>query len=119
MSPIEHVSDLVGWRVAREPHPAASKDKLLLRIQAIWNSIRYADIQILFDLATSYSSTYCSVLTHFQLKRQLFQESMENEGPIRWLGNVESDLKIIGINRWRAIAPVRARWRRVCEAALA
>ncbi|GFU93602.1 transposable element Tcb2 transposase [Trichonephila clavipes] len=26
MSPIEHVWDLVGWRLARDPRPAASKD---------------------------------------------------------------------------------------------
>ncbi|GFW37138.1 hypothetical protein TNCV_5020361 [Trichonephila clavipes] len=39
MSPIEHVWDLVGRCLARDLHPAASKDKLLLRIQAIWNSL--------------------------------------------------------------------------------
>ncbi|GFX83586.1 transposable element Tcb1 transposase [Trichonephila clavipes] len=49
MSPIEHVWDLVGRRVARDPCPAASKDKLLLSIQAIWNSLPQADIQNLFD----------------------------------------------------------------------
>ncbi|GFU13726.1 transposable element Tc1 transposase [Trichonephila clavipes] len=35
MSPIEHMRDLVGWRLTRDPRPAASKDELLLRIQAI------------------------------------------------------------------------------------
>ncbi|GFW67291.1 hypothetical protein TNCV_3337921 [Trichonephila clavipes] len=35
MSPIEHVWDLVGLRLARDPRPAASKDELLLRIQTI------------------------------------------------------------------------------------
>ncbi|GFT66894.1 uncharacterized protein TNCV_996731 [Trichonephila clavipes] len=35
-SPIEHVWDLVGQRLVYDPRPAASKDKLLLRIQAIW-----------------------------------------------------------------------------------
>ncbi|GFS94061.1 transposable element Tcb2 transposase [Trichonephila clavipes] len=35
MSPIEHVWNLVGRRLARDPLPAASKDELLLRIQAI------------------------------------------------------------------------------------
>ncbi|GFU20843.1 transposable element Tc1 transposase [Trichonephila clavipes] len=35
MSPIEHVLDLVGRHLARDPFPAASKDELLLRIQAI------------------------------------------------------------------------------------
>ncbi|GFW94874.1 transposable element Tcb2 transposase [Trichonephila clavipes] len=39
MLPIEHVWDLVGWRLARDPRPAASNDKLLLGIQAIWNSL--------------------------------------------------------------------------------
>ncbi|GFX64434.1 hypothetical protein TNCV_4043241 [Trichonephila clavipes] len=38
MSPIEHVWDLVWWRLARDPHPAA-----------IWNSLPQADIQNLFD----------------------------------------------------------------------
>ncbi|GFY15648.1 transposable element Tc1 transposase [Trichonephila clavipes] len=35
MSPIEHVWDLVGRRLARAPRLAASKDEHLLRIQAI------------------------------------------------------------------------------------
>ncbi|GFU97466.1 transposable element Tcb2 transposase [Trichonephila clavipes] len=35
MSPIEHVWDLVGRRLAHNPRPAASKAKLLLCIQAI------------------------------------------------------------------------------------
>ncbi|GFX54100.1 hypothetical protein TNCV_2337361 [Trichonephila clavipes] len=35
MSPIEHVWDLVGQRLARDPRPVASKDELLRRIQAI------------------------------------------------------------------------------------
>ncbi|GFU51844.1 transposable element Tcb2 transposase [Trichonephila clavipes] len=40
MSPIQHVWDLVcSRRLARDPRPAASKDELLLRIQAIWNSL--------------------------------------------------------------------------------
>ncbi|GFY07206.1 transposable element Tcb1 transposase [Trichonephila clavipes] len=49
MSPFEHVGDLVDWRLARDPRSAASKDELLLRIQAIWNSLPQADIQNLFD----------------------------------------------------------------------
>ncbi|GFW23922.1 transposable element Tcb2 transposase [Trichonephila clavipes] len=32
MSLIEHVWDLVGWRLARDPRPEASKDELLLHI---------------------------------------------------------------------------------------
>ncbi|GFU70126.1 hypothetical protein TNCV_5057201 [Trichonephila clavipes] len=49
MSPIEHVWDLVGRLLARDPRPAASKVELLLCIQAIWNSLPQADIQNLFD----------------------------------------------------------------------
>ncbi|GFX65776.1 hypothetical protein TNCV_2043101 [Trichonephila clavipes] len=49
MSPIEHMWDLVGRRLARDLRPAASKDELLLPIQAIWNSLPQADIQNLFD----------------------------------------------------------------------
>ncbi|GFT90345.1 transposable element Tcb1 transposase [Trichonephila clavipes] len=48
-SPIEHVWDLFGRRLARDSFPAASKDELLLRIQAIWTSLQLADIQNLFD----------------------------------------------------------------------
>ncbi|GFT92102.1 transposable element Tcb1 transposase [Trichonephila clavipes] len=48
-SPIERVWDLVGRRLARDPRPAASNDELLVRIQAIWNSLPQADIQNLFD----------------------------------------------------------------------
>ncbi|GFT00625.1 transposable element Tcb2 transposase [Trichonephila clavipes] len=49
ISPIEHVWDLVGRRLAHVPCPAASKDELLLRIPAIWNSLPQADIQNLFN----------------------------------------------------------------------
>ncbi|GFW78010.1 transposable element Tcb1 transposase [Trichonephila clavipes] len=49
MSPLEHVWDLVSQHLARDPRPAASKDELFLRIQAIWNSLPQADIQNLFD----------------------------------------------------------------------
>ncbi|GFV66548.1 hypothetical protein TNCV_3894411 [Trichonephila clavipes] len=44
MSPIEHVWDLVGRRLARDSCSATSKDEPLLRIQAIWNSLKHADI---------------------------------------------------------------------------
>ncbi|PRD31965.1 UNVERIFIED_CONTAM: hypothetical protein NCL1_21881 [Trichonephila clavipes] len=37
MSPIEHGLDLEGRSVARDPCPAASKDELLLCIQAVWD----------------------------------------------------------------------------------
>ncbi|GFV70678.1 transposable element Tc1 transposase [Trichonephila clavipes] len=49
MLPIEHVWDLVGRRLARDPCPAASKDELWLRVQAIWNSFPQAHIQNMFD----------------------------------------------------------------------
>ncbi|GFW51366.1 transposable element Tcb1 transposase [Trichonephila clavipes] len=49
MLPIVHVWNLIGRRLACDPRPAASKDELLLRIQAIWNSLPQADIQNLFD----------------------------------------------------------------------
>ncbi|GFW61965.1 uncharacterized protein TNCV_4669901 [Trichonephila clavipes] len=45
----EHVWDLVCRRLALDPRPAALKDRLSLRIQAIWNSLPQADIQNLFD----------------------------------------------------------------------
>ncbi|GFX71394.1 hypothetical protein TNCV_2454051 [Trichonephila clavipes] len=45
-----------GRHLARNLRPAASKDELLLRIQAICNSLPQADIQ----KPTSYSSTYCN-----------------------------------------------------------
>ncbi|GFY06179.1 uncharacterized protein TNCV_3108581 [Trichonephila clavipes] len=62
MSPIERVWDLVGRRFTREPRLATSKDELLLRIQAIWNSLPQADIQNLFDSIPRCSSTYCNHL---------------------------------------------------------
>ncbi|GFW95361.1 transposable element Tcb2 transposase [Trichonephila clavipes] len=49
MLSIEPMWDFIGRRLARGPRPAASKDELLLRIQAIWNSSPEADIQNLFD----------------------------------------------------------------------
>ncbi|GFW14709.1 transposable element Tcb2 transposase [Trichonephila clavipes] len=49
MSRIEHVWDLVGRSCARDLRPAASKDELLLRIQARWNSLSQADIQNMLD----------------------------------------------------------------------
>ncbi|GFT28001.1 hypothetical protein TNCV_644091 [Trichonephila clavipes] len=48
MSPIECVGDFVGWRLARDTHPAATKE-LLLSIQSISNFLPQADIQKLFD----------------------------------------------------------------------
>ncbi|GFX45481.1 transposable element Tcb2 transposase [Trichonephila clavipes] len=38
-SSIKHVLDLVGGRLARDPRSEASKDELMMRIQAIWNSL--------------------------------------------------------------------------------
>ena len=49
MSPIVHVGDLVDRCFARDLRPAASKDKLWLFIQAIWNYFPQADIQKQFD----------------------------------------------------------------------
>ncbi|GFU51198.1 transposable element Tcb2 transposase [Trichonephila clavipes] len=49
MSLIEPGWYLVGWHLSGEPRPAASKDELLLRIQAVWNSLLQADIQNMFD----------------------------------------------------------------------
>lgn len=49
MSPIEHVWDFVGRRLARDPRPVASADELWVRIQTIWNALPQADIQNLFD----------------------------------------------------------------------
>ncbi|GFX20535.1 transposable element Tcb2 transposase [Trichonephila clavipes] len=45
----DYVWDLVGRCLTRDPRPAASKDKLLLCMQAIWNSFPQVDIQNLFD----------------------------------------------------------------------
>ncbi|GFX77486.1 transposable element Tcb1 transposase [Trichonephila clavipes] len=49
MSPFEHVWDSVSRHLARDARPSASKDELLLRIQAMWNSLPQADIQKPFD----------------------------------------------------------------------
>ncbi|GFV46262.1 hypothetical protein TNCV_3231511 [Trichonephila clavipes] len=49
MPPIEHARNLVGRWISRDPCPAASKDELLLRMQAIWNSLPQAGIQNWFD----------------------------------------------------------------------
>ncbi|GFW33891.1 transposable element Tcb2 transposase [Trichonephila clavipes] len=49
MSPIEPVWHWVGRHFARDPRLAASKDELLMHIQAIWNSLLRADIQNVFD----------------------------------------------------------------------
>ena len=39
VSPIEHVWDFVGRRLARDPRPVASTDELWVRIQTIWNAL--------------------------------------------------------------------------------
>ncbi|GFT59148.1 transposable element Tc1 transposase [Trichonephila clavipes] len=49
ISSIEHVWVWLVGVYPRDPRPAASKDELLLRIQAIWNSLPQADIQNPFD----------------------------------------------------------------------
>ena len=48
MSPIEHVCDFVGRRLTCDPRPVASKDKLWLRIQEMWNSLPQENIQKVF-----------------------------------------------------------------------
>ena len=62
MSPIEHVWELLGWRLTRDPRPAASKDELWLRMQAIWNFLPQADIQNLFDSMPSHIATLITAL---------------------------------------------------------
>ncbi|GFV84929.1 transposable element Tcb1 transposase [Trichonephila clavipes] len=49
MSPIEHVWDIVGQRLARDLCPVASTDEFWLRIQIIWNTLPQADLQNLFN----------------------------------------------------------------------
>ncbi|GFT24725.1 RCC1 and BTB domain-containing protein 1 [Trichonephila clavipes] len=49
MSPIEHVWDIVGGRLAHDLRPVVSTDELWLRIQTIWNTLPQADIQNLFN----------------------------------------------------------------------
>ncbi|GFS70924.1 transposable element Tcb1 transposase [Trichonephila clavipes] len=48
MSPIKHVWDLVGRRLAHDPCPAASKTNFCCALQATWNSLPQANIQNLF-----------------------------------------------------------------------
>ncbi|GFX99274.1 uncharacterized protein TNCV_2494551 [Trichonephila clavipes] len=47
---------LIICRICRNPRPAASKDELLLRIQAIWNSFPQADIQLSLSKLSKHSS---------------------------------------------------------------
>ena len=49
MSLLEHMWDLLDWRIARNPRPVASKNELWLSIQALWNFLPQVDIQNLFD----------------------------------------------------------------------
>ncbi|GFX33592.1 transposable element Tcb1 transposase [Trichonephila clavipes] len=49
LSPIEHVWDIIGERVARDLRPVVSTDELWLRIQTIWNTLPLPDIQNLFN----------------------------------------------------------------------
>ena len=49
VSPIEHVWDSVGRHLTLDLHPAASKHKLWLCIQAIWNSLSQEDNQNQFN----------------------------------------------------------------------
>ncbi|GFV20545.1 transposable element Tcb1 transposase [Trichonephila clavipes] len=49
MSPIEHVWDVIGRRLARDLRPVTSTEELWLCIQTIWNTLPQADIQNLFN----------------------------------------------------------------------
>ncbi|GFS75115.1 hypothetical protein TNCV_1397301 [Trichonephila clavipes] len=49
MPSIENEWDLVDRHRTCDLHPTASKDKLWVRIQAIWNCLPHAEIQHLFD----------------------------------------------------------------------
>ncbi|GFW83604.1 transposable element Tcb1 transposase [Trichonephila clavipes] len=49
MSPIEHVWDIVGGRLARDLRPVVSTDELWWCIQTIWNTLPQADIQNFFN----------------------------------------------------------------------
>ncbi|GFX52018.1 hypothetical protein TNCV_4653471 [Trichonephila clavipes] len=66
MSPIEHVWDLVGRRFSRDPRPAASKDELLLRIQALEDPSVTSQtlIQGLYALRTVCTVTIVGALLH-------------------------------------------------------
>ncbi|GFV85482.1 hypothetical protein TNCV_3773061 [Trichonephila clavipes] len=67
ISPVEHVWDLVGRSLARDPHPAGSKDELLLSIQAIWISLPQADIPNLFDSMLSRRATFIAARGDYTL----------------------------------------------------
>ncbi|GFU54219.1 transposable element Tcb2 transposase [Trichonephila clavipes] len=60
MSPIEHVWDIVGGRLARDLRPVILTDELWLRIQTIWNTLPQADIQNLFNSMPRRNS-YCGI----------------------------------------------------------
>ncbi|GFX66068.1 uncharacterized protein TNCV_4102081 [Trichonephila clavipes] len=62
MSPGDHAWYLVGRCLTRDPRPAASKDKLLLRIQAIWNSLPQVNIQNMFDFLPRRIAAFIAVL---------------------------------------------------------
>ncbi|GFS65565.1 brain-specific homeobox [Trichonephila clavipes] len=78
MSPIEHLWDLVGRRLVRDPRTKDSKEELMLRIQAIRNSFPQADIQNLFDsmLRRTIEKYILETEAHkgnFEYKRRNFQ----------------------------------------------
>ena len=49
MSPIEHVWDFIGLRLARDPRPVPSTDELWIHIKTTWNALPQEAIQNLFD----------------------------------------------------------------------
>ena len=61
VSPFERMWDLVGWRLARYPCPAASKGELCLCIQAIWNSVLQEDIRNLFNSMPRHTAALIAV----------------------------------------------------------
>ncbi|GFW45021.1 transposable element Tcb2 transposase [Trichonephila clavipes] len=69
MSPIEHVWDIVGQRLARDLRPVASTDELWFRIQTIWNTLSQADIQNLFNSMPRPKQSVLLAMT----KRVIFQ----------------------------------------------
>ncbi|GFW69227.1 transposable element Tc3 transposase [Trichonephila clavipes] len=80
MTPIEHVGDSVGRRIDHDPQPSASKDELLLRIQAIWNSVPQADIQNLFDSMPLAKSGY----GNWNLSPNLEMENRISHQILKW-----------------------------------
>ncbi|GFU94821.1 hypothetical protein TNCV_4552731 [Trichonephila clavipes] len=65
-SPIEHIWDLVGRRLARDPCPAASKDDLLLHMHEPERFFRDGTLRFIvhFDLLLRVLSKFFLLVTH-------------------------------------------------------